>query len=106
MHLTALISSVPKWSRLIGTGGRDPSEWVVTIAGMRRRGLETFAVKQKKGQETKKGLAFVAAIRERENGSAGGRTKELFQGGQHTVRSDTLISSLTSQRSRASPGGF
>ena len=36
MHLTALISSVPKWSRLIGTGGRDPSEWVVTIAGMRK----------------------------------------------------------------------
>ena len=36
MHLTA-----PHWSRSIGTGGRDASERVVTIVGMRtpRRGL-------------------------------------------------------------------
>jgi hypothetical protein len=26
---------VPHWSRSIGTGGRDPSEWVVAIVGMR-----------------------------------------------------------------------
>src|ERR1700676_5792155 len=25
----------PHWSRSIGTGGRDPSEWVVGIIGMR-----------------------------------------------------------------------
>ena len=31
MHLTA----PSNWSRSIGTGGRDPSEQVVTIAGMR-----------------------------------------------------------------------
>ena len=31
MHLTA----PSNWSRSIGTGGRDPSERVVTIAGMR-----------------------------------------------------------------------
>jgi hypothetical protein len=42
MHLTALISSVPNWSRLIGTGGRDPSELVVTIAGMRTHGMTVF----------------------------------------------------------------
>ncbi len=30
MHLTA----PSNWSRSIGTGGRDPSERVVTIAGM------------------------------------------------------------------------
>ena len=33
MHLTA----PSNWSRSIGTGGRDPSERVVTIAGMRKR---------------------------------------------------------------------
>ena len=32
MHLTA----PSNWSRSIGTGGRDPSEQVVTIAGMRK----------------------------------------------------------------------
>ena len=32
MHLTAPLH----WSRSIGTNGRDPSELVVTIAGMRR----------------------------------------------------------------------
>jgi hypothetical protein len=31
MHLTA----PSHWSRSIGTGGRDPSERVVTIVGMR-----------------------------------------------------------------------
>jgi len=31
MHLTAPLH----WSRSIGTNGRDPSELVVTIAGMR-----------------------------------------------------------------------
>jgi len=35
MHLTA----PSNWSRSIGTGGRDPSERVVTIAGMRRFGI-------------------------------------------------------------------
>ena len=33
MHLTA----PSDWPRSIGTGGRDPSERVVTIAGMRSR---------------------------------------------------------------------
>jgi hypothetical protein len=33
MHLTA----PSNWSRSIGTGGRDPSEQVVTIAGMRNQ---------------------------------------------------------------------
>jgi hypothetical protein len=32
MHLTAPLH----WSRSIGTNGRDPSELVVTIAGMRK----------------------------------------------------------------------
>ncbi len=34
MHLRA----PSNWSRSIGTGGRDPSERVVTIAGMRTLG--------------------------------------------------------------------
>src|SRR5262249_43423307 len=44
MHLTA----PSHWSRSIGTGGRDPSERLVTIVGMRRPriyaapGVETF----------------------------------------------------------------
>jgi hypothetical protein len=33
MHLTAPLH----WSRSIGTNGRDPSELVVTIAGMRKK---------------------------------------------------------------------
>ena len=36
MHLTA----PSPWSRSIGTGGRDPSERVVTIVGMRSQGRE------------------------------------------------------------------
>jgi hypothetical protein len=32
MHLTA----PSHWSRSIGTSGRDPPEWVVTIVGMRK----------------------------------------------------------------------
>jgi hypothetical protein len=35
MHLTAPSHPAPNWSRSIGTGGRDPSERVVTIVGMR-----------------------------------------------------------------------
>jgi hypothetical protein len=31
----------PHWSRSIGTAGRDPSEWVVAIVGMRRQVLPT-----------------------------------------------------------------
>lgn len=34
MHLTA----PSNWSQSIGTGGRNPSEQVVTIAGMRTEG--------------------------------------------------------------------
>ena len=36
MHLTAPSYPAPEWSRSIGTGGRDPSEWVVTIVVARR----------------------------------------------------------------------
>ena len=32
MHLTAPSYPAPEWLRSFGTGGRDPSEWVVTIA--------------------------------------------------------------------------
>ena len=35
MHLTAPSYPAPQWSRSIGTSGRDPSERVVTIVGMR-----------------------------------------------------------------------
>ena len=31
----APLAPAPHWSRSIGTGGRDPSEWVVAIVGMR-----------------------------------------------------------------------
>ena len=40
MHLTA----PSNWSRSIGTGGRDPSERVVTIAGMRTEDARYNAV--------------------------------------------------------------
>jgi hypothetical protein len=42
MHLTA----PSNWSRSIGTGGRDPSEQVVTIAGMRRSASSALFVEQ------------------------------------------------------------
>ena len=32
-----LWESGPQWSRSIGTGGRDPSERLITIAGMRTK---------------------------------------------------------------------
>jgi hypothetical protein len=35
MYLMAPPHPAPQWSRSIGTGGRDPSERVVTIVGMR-----------------------------------------------------------------------
>jgi hypothetical protein len=40
MHLTAPSYPAPQWSRSIGTSGRDPSERVVTIVGMRNLHLE------------------------------------------------------------------
>jgi hypothetical protein len=36
----APLAPAPHWSRSIGTGGRDPSEWVVAIVGMRSQILD------------------------------------------------------------------
>jgi transposase len=38
-------AAAPHWSRSIGTGGRDKSEWLVAIIGMRMR----FMIKEKGG---------------------------------------------------------
>jgi hypothetical protein len=52
MHLTAPLHPTPCWSRSFGTGGRDASEQVGAIAGMRSGQMQAITEQAKDLSET------------------------------------------------------